>query len=116
MEHISSNCLKNERKRLGYTQQVLANTVGVSDMTIKRWETGTAIPSDKLAILATLGFDVLYILIGQRSVPIASTLNKKEEALLDNYRNTNEQGQRALENTASAFAQSASKKQAANGG
>lgn len=64
MEHISSSCLKFERKRLKYTQQALADMLGVSDMSIKRWETGTPIPSDKLSLMAKLGFDIQYILTG----------------------------------------------------
>lgn len=67
MEQFSSNCLKNERKKLHYTQQTLANAVGVSDMTIKRWESGAPIPSDKLTILDSLGFDILNILTGRSS-------------------------------------------------
>lgn len=64
MEHISSICLKDERKRLKYTQQALADAVSVSDMSIKRWETGTPIPSDKLSLMGKLGFDIQYILTG----------------------------------------------------
>lgn len=114
MAHLCSECLKIERKRLKLTQQALALSIDVSDMTIKRWETGTPIPSDKLSLLATLGFDVLYILTGQRSMPVA--LNPKEEALLDNYRNSNEAGKKAVETTASAFANADTNKKAANGG
>lgn len=108
--------LKEERERCGITQAQIAEVTGVNIKSVGRWEREIPIPSDKLAMLAILGFDVLYVLIGQRSMPITSTLNPREEALLDNYRNTNEQGQRALENTASAFAQSVSDKKAANGG
>lgn len=113
MAHLCSECLKIERKRLKLTQQVLAESIGVSDMTVKRWETGTPIPSDKLSLLATLGFDVLYILTGQRSVPVA--LNPKEEALLDNYRNSDDKGKRAVEIAASAFAYADTDKKVANG-
>ncbi|MGQ2385119.1 MULTISPECIES: S24 family peptidase [Acinetobacter] len=67
MEHISSDCLKSERKRLQFTQQTLANALGVSDMTVKRWEAGAPIPSDKLTILDSLGFDILLILTGRSS-------------------------------------------------
>lgn len=113
MSHLCSDCLKIERKRLKFTQQTLATAIDVSDMTIKRWETGTAIPSDKLSALAMLGFDVLFILTGQRNLPI---LNPKEEALLDNYRNSNEAGKKAVETTASAFAYADTSKKSANGG
>lgn len=83
IEQNSSVCLKNERKRLKFTQKALAEQLNVSDMTIKRYETGTPIPSDKLAILANLGFDVSYLLTGVRSV---QSLSAEEQLILDKYR------------------------------
>ena len=60
MLHLCSDRLKNERKKLKLTQQKLALLLDVSDMTIKRWETGaTAIPSDKLILMKNLGFDAI---------------------------------------------------------
>ena len=59
MLHLCSDRLKNERKKAKITQQKLALLLDVSDMTIKRWETGaTAIPSDKLILMKNLGFDI----------------------------------------------------------
>lgn len=85
MEQKSTNFLRDERKRLGFTQQNLAQELGVSDMTVKRWETGaTAIPSDRLTAMSGLGFDVLYILTGKHSQAI--TIPSDEELLLDSYR------------------------------
>lgn len=83
IEQNSSVCLKNERKRLKFTQKTLAEQLNVSDMTIKRYETGTPIPSDKLAVLASLGFDVSYLLTGVRSV---QGLSAEEQLILDKYR------------------------------
>ena len=80
MEQNSAKFFRNERKRLNFTQQNLANKLEVSDMTIKRWETGTAIPSDKLSLLSQLGFDVIYILTGERQQ------NVQENAEVANYR------------------------------
>lgn len=111
-----SNCderLREEIESIGVSK--LAKSLGVARNTLYNWVEKGNVPMDKLLALGKEGLDVVYILTGQRSIP-TSTLNKREEALLDNYRNTNEQGQRALESTASAFAQSATQKQAANGG
>ncbi|MBF7686452.1 helix-turn-helix domain-containing protein [Acinetobacter sp. B10A] len=80
MEHISSICLKDERKRLKYTQQALADAVSVSDMSIKRWETGTPIPSDKLSLMGKLGFDIQYILTG---VPASEHTKQSIAAMLN---------------------------------
>ena len=66
MLHLCSDRLKNERKKAKITQQKLALLLDVSDMTIKRWETGiTPIPSDKLILMKSLGLDVSYILFGE---------------------------------------------------
>lgn len=37
--------IKQLRKDLGYTQERLAQDLGVATMTIKRWEAGTSKPS-----------------------------------------------------------------------
>ncbi|WP_048764825.1 helix-turn-helix domain-containing protein [Acinetobacter sp. 243_ASPC] len=83
MLHLCSDRLKNERKKLKLTQQKLALLLDVSDMTIKRWETGvTAIPSDKLILMKNLGFDISYVLFGE----IEQTYSHEEELLIIKYR------------------------------
>lgn len=62
------NFLKLERERLGLLQKDLLEPVGVNKGTIIRWESGSSIPSDKLAELAKLGFDISYIVTGTRTV------------------------------------------------
>lgn len=79
---LCSDRLKNDRKRLKLTQQKLAALLEVSDMTIKRWETGTAIPSDKLILMKNLGFDISYILFGESD----QTYSQEENLLIDKYR------------------------------
>jgi len=59
--------LKNERLRLGLGQSDVADATDVSLKTVQRWEKEIAIPSDKLSLLANLGVDVQYVVIGQRS-------------------------------------------------
>lgn len=56
-----------ERERLGKTRQQVYVSIGVSKVTYYRWEKGFSIPSDKLALLAKIGFDVLYLVTGVRS-------------------------------------------------
>ena len=43
---MTSNEIKELRKRLGMTQQELANAVGVDRVTIARWEAGQKKPSN----------------------------------------------------------------------
>lgn len=47
--NISSMDIRKLRKKLGLTQVEFAERLGVSSMTVKRWEAGTARPS-QLAI------------------------------------------------------------------
>lgn len=80
--------LKNERKKLKLTQQKFALLLDVSDMTIKRWETGvTAIPSDKLVLMKNLGLDVSYILFGESD---QQQLEHDEALILEKYREADE--------------------------
>jgi transcriptional regulator with XRE-family HTH domain len=79
---LCSERLKNDRKRLKLTQQKLATLLEVSDMTIKRWETGTAIPSDKLILMKNIGFNVSYILFGESD----QTISNEENLLIEKYR------------------------------
>ena len=67
------------------------------------WEKDEAYPNAAfLAAIGTVGADVLYIVTGQRS---AGTIPPREAALLDNYRNSDEQGKRTIEGVAGLAAQ-----------
>jgi len=54
--------LKQERKRLGLNQGIIAGHCDVSVKTVGRWEKNIPIPADKLALLVPLGYNVTYIL------------------------------------------------------
>jgi transcriptional regulator with XRE-family HTH domain len=64
---MSDESFKKERLRLKLSQAFVAEECGVTTRTVIRWEQGNPIPSDKLAVLVTLGFDVQYIVAGVRS-------------------------------------------------
>lgn len=108
MSNYQADWLICERKRLGLTRKTLADHLAVADKTIQRWEADTPIPSDKLALLVGLGFDVLYILTGQRQQPVQSvtfaSLDEREKELISHYRGTSDVGKRAVETTAFALA------------
>ena len=81
--------LKLERTRLGLYSKEVAEICGVSPHTVGRWESGTAIPSNKLEKLANQGFDVQYILTGVRSTmasgvaePAATYRTHREDEVL----------------------------------
>ena len=100
--------LRAERDRIGMTQQEFADVAGVTRKTLFGYETGVRPPdAAALSAWAELGLDVLYVITGQRSTPVAvpPELNRREKALLDNYRHSGEDGERAVEATASALAE-----------
>lgn len=101
--------LKEERIRLGMNQTEFGAIGSATRKTQFNYESGERVPDGEyLAALAAAGADVLYILTGARQgqgVPPAANLNRREEALLDNYRNTDDKGKRIIETTASATAE-----------
>lgn len=97
--------LKAEREASRLTQQEVADALCVALKTITRWEKEIPIPSDKLAALATLGIDVLYVLTGQRA-PTVAPMTERESCLLENYRALAEEDKAAMQRMTSALAQS----------
>lgn len=76
--------LKEERTRLGYTQEGFAALAAVSRRAYSEWEAGNTSPTAvQLAALAGVGADVQYIITGNRS---SSALSPDEEMLLQAYR------------------------------
>jgi len=76
--------LKEERVRLKLSQGDICELCDVSKQTPYRWESGTPIPSDKLAILADHGFDAQYIITGVRSLNCPSVKEIEDQSVLRN--------------------------------
>ena len=88
--------LKEERERLGYTQPVFAEIAGAKKRTLIDWEKNVSSPTAvQLSALTNIGVDVMYVLTGQRT-NMEYSLNRKEEALLDNYRHCVAEDQKAI--------------------
>lgn len=98
--------LKDEREKIRITQQDVAAELNVSLKTVTRWENSIPIPSDKLGALMRLGFDVYYVLTGQRS-PTTEVLTLRETCMLENYRALAEEDKAAMQRVSHALAQSA---------
>jgi len=75
-------CLRlgEERKRLYLNQNKVAAYCEVSVKTIGRWEKNIPIPSDKLALLVKLGYDITYILTGVKLSPQVAGLDAASQA------------------------------------
>ncbi|MDS4020443.1 MAG: helix-turn-helix transcriptional regulator [Candidatus Competibacter sp.] len=100
-ENLSGR-FREERLRLGLSHAQTGEICGVSKNSVIAWEHGSKIPADALMVLMSAGFDPMYILTGQRS---GAMLPSREAALLDNYRHSDEQGKRIIEQAASVAAQ-----------
>jgi transcriptional regulator with XRE-family HTH domain len=97
--------LRQERDRLGHSQQGLAELVGVQRAMLSRYERGLVEPgAGVLMRLAEAGVDVSYVLFGARS-GAARTLTPEEAALLDNYNAADERGRAAARSVLDALAQ-----------
>lgn len=93
--------LFEERERLGFLQKVFAEKVGVTPRSQINYEKGERLPDSRyLAEAVRCGVDVMYVLTGVRSAPIESTLDRRGQALVDNYINSPEEGKRVIESTA----------------
>lgn len=105
--------LRSERERLGYSQEAFAALAEASRPTQFNYESNKRAPdSNYLIAVAAAGADVLYILTGQRGTQPAPALKPDEAALLDNYRNSPQEGKQQLEASSALYAQLAKKKRA----
>ncbi len=96
-----SERLKSERLRLGYTQPAFALLGGATKQTLINWEAGRQTPNAAfLAAIAAAGVDVLYVVTGVTVAPVESKLDRKGQAMVDNYINSPEEGKRVIESTA----------------
>lgn len=86
--------LREERDRLGFTQQEMTVHIGISQNMWSKYERGQAVPGgDVLAKLLAIGGDVLFILSGERSV---TTLTADEKELLTGYRHLDIRGKTSM--------------------
>ena len=109
--------LREERERLGMTQEGFGQAGGVLKRALIRYEKGERMPDATfLAAIAAAGADVLYILTGQRSgvaaaAPVAAEpaaqLSRRALAVAQNYEATSEEGKKIIEAAAFAAAQPA---------
>lgn len=98
--------LAEERQRLELSQNEFSGKVGASKRSQIDWESDAASPkADYVMKFGEVGVDVYYLLVGERSKPIEDTLNAREKALLNNYKNSGKEGQRSIERLAMLEAQ-----------
>lgn len=62
------------------------------------------VTAEMLAKAVPLGVDAMYVLTGQRTQPVESTLTPEERALLDNYQHSDEEARRSARLVLNALA------------
>lgn len=76
-----------ERKRLGLHQDDVRKALGVAYATMSRYENGHRMPeATQIGQLAIMGFDINYVITGQRPNLSTSDLSNEEQAWLELYR------------------------------
>lgn len=106
MEFISQRLLE-ERLRLGLNKSQMAERGGVAQPTYLRYESGERSPDgDFLSAIDKAGVDVLYVLTGRRSRPIApqELLPEGDRIFLDNLHAAPAEVQMGVKITLDAFA------------
>lgn len=99
--------LKEERDRLGLTQEHMAGRLNITQKTQGLYERGQRMPNaEYLAAMAALGCDVLYVLTGQRTAQPVEPLSVRESRMLENYRALAEEDKTVIQRMAGALAQS----------
>ncbi|CAM3810440.1 helix-turn-helix domain-containing protein [Xenorhabdus thuongxuanensis] len=106
--------LREEREKIGASQDLMAKTFGVSTRTWGEYERGKTAPNAAmLSMLATeYGFDINYIITGIRAAPVI--ISVEEQALIEHYRAMSEESRASMRAVGSAFAQSSLDKQVKN--
>lgn len=114
---LFSKRLKEERKRLGMNQEEVAKKVSIHRETWSRYENNKIMPGSIILFhAAKLGFDINYILTGDRGQPIQNVyafrvsedeiaykvngLTKREQELLALYRKANDEGKKTIDDIA----------------
>jgi transcriptional regulator with XRE-family HTH domain len=99
--------LREERERLGMNQDDFAATGGVGKRALIHYEKNERSPDTTfLSAVAAAGVDVLYVITGQRSQPVAEValLPEGDRILLDNFHAAPTQVQAGVRTTLGAFA------------
>ncbi|AYN26569.1 XRE family transcriptional regulator [Buttiauxella sp. 3AFRM03] len=112
MQIYIGNRLREERERLGLSQQAMGEIGGVKKLTQLNYEKGERAPDTiYLTALAEAGVDIVYVLTGHR-IPMPNEVAPKteeEKKLLENYRAMDEAARLNIQAVGAAFAQSKSK-------
>lgn len=100
--------IKAAREELGWTQDQLAEAVGVSRSAVAQWETGRAgqVTTNLTRVAATLGVGVEHLMYGRDKRAPGQAYRGDELAMLRLYRACSPQDRQLLLGTAKRLARS----------
>ena len=107
MQKDIGNRLKEERERIGLSQEAFGELGGVKKLAQLKYEKGERAPDTiYLTSLAGVGVDIVYVLTGLRTPkPDGVTpQNEEEKRLLENYRAMDEAARLNIQAVGDAFA------------
>ena len=107
MQKDIGNRLKEERERIGLSQEAFGELGGVKKLAQLKYEKGERAPDTiYLTSLAGVGVDIVYVLTGLRTPqPDGVTpQNEEEKRLLENYRAMDEAARLNIQAVVDAFA------------
>ncbi|MFP3493577.1 helix-turn-helix transcriptional regulator [Pseudomonas sp. SIMBA_059] len=105
MDSSFGSRLKEERQRLRLTQSKLGSIGGVAANAQAHYEKDLRFPkADYLMVIATVGVDPNYLLIGRRRNRETPSLNQVEQTLLLNYRSMSHLDQVAVSQISASVA------------
>src|SRR5579864_5221486 len=103
--------IRTAREEHGWTQDQLAEAVGVSRSAVAQWETGRAgqVTTNLTRVASTLGVGVEYLMYGRDSRAGGQTYRGDELAMLRLYRDCTPDDRQLLLRTARRLVKAASK-------
>src|ERR1700732_4591417 len=98
--------IRDVRRERGWTQDQLANAVGVSRSAVAQWETGRAgqVTTNLTRVASTLGVGVEYLMHGRDKFAPGRISSGDELAILRLYRNCSPEDRQLLLRTARRLA------------
>lgn len=87
--------LRSERERLGLSQVKVAGLIGLSADTLARYESGAEPSVRALAQLHANGFDIVYIVSGQKGM-LDTGPHDQESELVTRFRELSHRGRQSM--------------------
>jgi transcriptional regulator with XRE-family HTH domain len=94
LQTLIGNRINAERERLGFNLEQFANLLDTTKKTIIDYQTGkSTLKATQLNILASAGFDIIYIITGLHTTYLDDIVDSDESLVINAYRKTKQNPQ-----------------------